>query len=313
MSLFDDLENEMEHVPLDPETAERILAGTMAPEDAPPTYADVVRLLENASSETALVELPGETEIVAAIAAAVRASSANQPLEDRRKFRMTSTFTRPKLAAAFLAATLAATSGLALAGSLPGAAQGVASTVLAALGVEVPGPDENAGDNPNVRPASPPAASDGSAVCAAASGGICTEAQTSPQTLAEAARSTKGMAICIPASSGACEARNGGGGGDEAGPPVPAQNAGGTGTADTASGGASSDGTSTANSASGGASSAGSGNADSAPAGGGGSGIADDASGGASSSGTGTAGSASDGASDGVSNVPPVPEAPPGP
>ena len=312
MSLLDDLENEMEHVPLDADTADRILAGATAPEDAPPTYAGVVRLLENVP-ETGVAELPREAAMVSAIAAAVRAS-ANPPVLDRRKSRMTSTLVRPKLAAAFLAASLAATTSLAFAGSLPGAAQDVASAVLATLGVQVPGPNSNAGDHPNVVPA----ASEGSVVCAAQTGGICTQAQTSPEALAAEARATRGTGICVRASDGACEARSGNGngnGGNGGGTNAPATpNAGGTATADTASGGASSGGTATANTASGGASAAGSGNADSAPASGGsttssgGSATADSASSGASSEGTSTAGAASGGASSGVSTVPPVDE-----
>ena len=342
MTLFDDLENEMEHVPLDTDTADRILAGALAPEDAPPTYAAVVRLLESRAAED-LAELPRQDEMVAMVAAAVRASSTNAPVLERRNSRMTPTLARPKLAAAFVVVSLAATTSLAFAGSLPSAAQDAAFAALATLGIEVPDATGKAADHGSGRAV--PEQRDGSTVCAAETGGICVEAQTSPQTLAEAARETHGLAICTRASDGACETRagnggdgngaNGNGGSDNGATNarVDTPSSGGTAVANAASGGASSSGGgATADTVSGGASSAGSANAGSANAGsgspggasgggsgasGGGGGAADTASGGASSSGTSVAEgassggsdnaeSASGGASEAPANVPPV-------
>ena len=293
MTLFDDLDNEMARVPLDPQTADRLLAGAIAPEDAPPGFAELTRLLD-AAREPNAGELAVDAGIVAAIAAEIRASSLNQPSIPRRKRLMKSTSFRPKAALAFVALAFAATTSIAVAG-LPAAASDAARDVLAELGIVV-GPDEERG-----RPATG-AAEEGQASCAEETGGICTEAQMSPETLAMKARTTRGMAICSQATAdedAACTRRGREDG--DAGAPVTTPNAGGTATADEASGGASSAGTATADEASGDASSAGSANSGSAPSGGGSAETGDAASGGASSAGTDTADSADDAASVGTS------------
>ena len=51
MNLWSDFDCEMHPVPLDLDTADRLLAGTVAPEDAPPGYSNVARLLESAAAE----------------------------------------------------------------------------------------------------------------------------------------------------------------------------------------------------------------------------------------------------------------------
>jgi len=45
MGPWRDLESEMQRLPLDTDTADRLLAGSVAPEDAPPGYARVATLL----------------------------------------------------------------------------------------------------------------------------------------------------------------------------------------------------------------------------------------------------------------------------
>ena len=58
---------------------------------------------------------------------------------------------RTKIAVLVVGCTLIATTGLAYAGALPGAAQSVASSMLAKLGVMVPGPNAHAGTHPDSR------------------------------------------------------------------------------------------------------------------------------------------------------------------
>lgn len=304
MTLWSDMEGEMEPLPLDPGTAERLLSGAVAPEDAPPGYGSVVRLLDAASAESSPEELAREGETVEAIAAAVR-PSAPSVSTPRRKL-MPFALRRPRFALAGLAAALAATGGMASAGSLPGAAQDVASDMLAKLGISVPGPNENAGDKPDVRgksdaPSTVPDVGKGSeiselatttelsgvekgaAISNAASGGESHAGENGTGSeaslgkgneISELATSTdqtgadKGAAISGAASgaqSQAGEHGSHGNGGGGANPPVATPNSGGTGTANTASGGASAQGTSNANQASGGASAAGSGNATTPP------------------------------------------------
>ena len=249
MNLWSDFDCEMHPVPLDLDTADRLLAGTVAPEDAPPGYANVARLLESAAAEPTADELSRETEVVAMVAAAVRPSPSIRPLSPRRFF-LPFALSRPRIAAAFVAISLASTAGLASAGSLPGAAQDIASSMLAKVGISVPGPNERPGTHPNVRGSSSDASSD-----TVTRSDIAEVATTTDRTGID-----KGAEISSAASDGKSQAgQHGSASGGSA--PVDTPNSGGTGTADTASGGKSSQGTSTADAASGGASSAGSGNA----------------------------------------------------
>jgi hypothetical protein len=268
MNLWSDFDCEMHPVPLDLDTADRLLAGIVAPEDAPPGYANVARLLESAAAEPTADELSRETELVAMISAAVRSSSSIHSVSPRT-FSMPFALSRPRIAAAFVAVSLACTAGLASAGSLPGAAQDIASSMLAKVGISVPGPDEHAGTHPSVRGSSSDASSD------ASTGSEIGELATTT----DLTGIDKGAAISSAASDGKSQAgQHGSTSGGSA--PVDTPNSGGTGTADTASGGKSSHGTSTADAASGGASGAGSGNAS------GGEETAEGASGGHSSAGS---------------------------
>ena len=248
MSLWSDMDYEMHPVPLDLDTADRLVAGAVAPEDAPPGYAMVARLLDAASVEPTPDELADEAGLVAMVAAAVHLSSSTHSLSSRRSFTPFA-LSRPRLTAAFVAAALACTAGLASAGSLPGAAQDVGSAMLAKVGIAVSSPNENADTHPTVRGTSRDTAAD-----AASRSDIAELATTTELTGAE-----KGAAISSAASNGKSKAGQQGSAGRSAHVQTP--NTGGTGTADTASGGKSSRGTSTADTASGGHSRAGSGNA----------------------------------------------------
>jgi hypothetical protein len=316
MTVWGDMDYEMQPLPLDDETADRLLAGRVAPEDAPPGYGPVVRLLDAVSAEVAAEELELEGEGVVAFVRAVRSSEPAISVSPRR-FTMPLTLSRARLVAAALMAALVTSAGLASAGSLPGAAQDVASEMLGKLGVSVPGANDHAGTHPDGRgssrtaPAAPSAEGKGSeiseltrttdatgvekgaVVSTAASegksqagqhGSAATEADGGSNSAAAAnAASTagkggeiselatttdatgveKGAVISTAASEGKSQAGQNGpaSGAGNGNPPVTTPNGGGTGTADTASGGASSQGTSTADAASGGHSSAGSANA----------------------------------------------------
>ncbi len=252
MTFWSDMDFDMYPVALDLDTADRILGGSVAPEDAPPGYARVASLLEAASATPGVEEFEHEREVVTILAAVVRSSSHKRRPSPRRSF-MPFTLSRPRLAAAFAAATLACTGGLATAGSLPGAAQDVATAMLGKIGVAVPGPNEHSGTHPDVRGTS--------------EGGLPDLVGRSE--IAELATTThlegveKGAAISTAASDGKSHAgQKGSAGSAHAGEPsVPTPNEGGTRTADAASSGKSSHGTSTAGTASGGHSGAGSANA----------------------------------------------------
>jgi hypothetical protein len=265
MSFWSDMDSEMSPVPLDMDTADRLLAGTVAPEDAPPGYAEVARLLEAVSAEPAAQDLANEAELVSRVAAVVRSSSR---IHSPRRSFMPFALSRPRIMAALVAAALACTIGLASASALPGAAQDIASEMLAKVGISVSGPNDNAGTHPNLRGTSTVAPSD------AGKGSDISDLATTT----ELSGVDKGAAISNAASEGKSQAGTHGGG-SGASAPVATPNSGGTGTADTASDGKSTAGTGTANTASGGHSSAGAADA------GTGQGTADDASGGHSSDG----------------------------
>jgi hypothetical protein len=279
MTFWSDMDSEMQLLPLDTDTADRLLAGSVDAEDAPPGYGRVVRLLEAASSEASSEELAREPEAVAAMAAALRSPVHRNVASSRRSF-MPFALSRPRLTAAVVAAAFAASVGMASAGSLPGAAQDVASEMLAKVGITVPGANDSAGTHPDVRGNSTSVPNVPIAPADAGKGAEISElATTTDLTGVE-----KGAAVSTAASGGKSQAgqhgsASGAGSASTTAAPVETPNSGGTGTADTASGGKSSTGTATANAASGGKSAAGSGNAT------GGQETADTASGGRSSTG----------------------------
>jgi hypothetical protein len=238
MSPWRDLESEMQRLPLDTDTADRLLAGSVAPEDAPPGYAGMATLLAAVADSPAADDLSRESETVGLLAAVVR-SSQPKTEEPRRR----SIVPRLRLATAFATVALAATTGLAFAGSLPGAAQDVASTMLAEVGVSVPGPNSNPGDHPNVRGRSSdaPVTSSNSG-----KGGEISDLATSTDLTGV----EKGAAISTLASGGQSQAGEHGQASDAHGASVETPNRGGTGTADAASGEKSSQGTAIANAAS---------------------------------------------------------------
>jgi len=232
------LESEMQRLPLDTDTADRLLAGSVAPEDAPPGYAGVATLLAAVADSPAAGDFSRESETVGLIAAVVR-SSQPKTTEPRRR----SIVPRLRLATAFATVALAATTGLAFAGSLPGAAQDVASTMLAEVGVSVPGSNSNAGDHPNVRGKSSdaPVTSSNSG-----KGGEISDLATSTDLTGV----EKGAAISTLASGGQSQAGEHGQASDAHGASVETPNSGGAGTADAASGAESSQGTAIAKAAS---------------------------------------------------------------
>jgi hypothetical protein len=230
----------MQRLPLDTDTADRLLAGSVAPEDAPPGYAGVATLLAAVADSPTADDLSRESETVTVLGAVVRSSQPKMTKPPRR-----SIVARLRLATAFATVALAGTTGLAFAGSLPGAAQDVASTMLAEVGISVPaGPNSNAGDHPNVRGKSPdaPVTSSNSG-----KGGEISDLATSKDLTGV----EKGAAISTLASGGQSQAGGEHGQASDAhGASVETPNSGGTGTADTASGEESSQGTAIANAAS---------------------------------------------------------------
>jgi hypothetical protein len=121
---------------LDPETTERMLAGALEPDDAPPGYADVVRVLR---ATTAPPERSSPTREAWAIAA------GQQILDEGRTDTATdikrssgSRYLRAKVIGVVTVGTLLGTGGMAMAGALPASLQDAASKVFDTVGITVP-------------------------------------------------------------------------------------------------------------------------------------------------------------------------------
>lgn len=234
-----DLPPEMRRQLLDGDTLERVLAGRVEPDDAPPGYAEVARVLRAAAAGFDPADLGQEAEHVAAARRLVTQRSPASGRFDGRSQGMRSKGYRSKVVGLVVLGTLLGTSGLAAAGVLPDTAQDMLSNVLDRVGISVPTSDHPASSGEQIS-------------------GIAT---TTNSTGVE-----KGAEISSTASGGMSQAGQHGSVADRTDvAPVPTPNAGGTGTADTASGGASDAGTDIADERSDGRSAAGSGNASTAP------------------------------------------------
>ncbi len=200
---------------LDQGTADRLLRG-LHPDDAPPGFAEVAATL------TALADVePADTgaarTMVAAMAADIQAA-ADPSVIDRRsdvdvKGRERN-FLRVKVVTVATAAVLIGSGGLAMAGELPGAAQSVASSMLSKLGVDVPGPNEHAGDHPDTRGDSGTSSGESADSVSKANDQTSNDASGSGKgseisqiaTTTTATGVLKGAEICTVASAGQCKA-----------------------------------------------------------------------------------------------------------
>lgn len=133
MSPSSDLESGMKPLPLDPNTTDRLLRGVVKPDDAPPGYAEVARLVHAVMAEPSPRELAGKYEAVAAMATAL----GSRPAARHAMRSRASTLLKAKVAALLVGVTLLSGTNLALAGALPAPAQDAASAILAKVGVSV--------------------------------------------------------------------------------------------------------------------------------------------------------------------------------
>jgi hypothetical protein len=237
MTARNDLPDEMRELQLDPGTIDRLLAGDVEPDDAPPGYSKVARVLQAATARHG-DELAHEASHVAIAMELVR-QPASTP-SDRRSRKM-SRIHRLKVGGLVVVGALVGSTGLAAAGVLPDAAQDAVSNVFDRVGITIPA----SGDHP---------ATSGEEISQLAT----TTDSTGVDKGAEISSAASG-GMSRAGQHGSVAAANGAEHPDAA--PVPTPNEGGTGTADVASDGTSEAGTSTADEESAGHSSSGSGNA----------------------------------------------------
>ena len=234
MSRWDDLPCEMPIGTIDEDTTDRLLAGRIDPDDAPPGYAGVARILQAAGSLPRSEHLSREAELVVAAreVMGLRSPPGGGAGGSRTRHRRV-------VVGLVVTGALAGIPGLAAANALPDPAQHAVSRVLDKVGISVPGNE----DHP------------------ASTGQEISNIATTTSSIGVA----KGAEISTAASGGKSQAgqhgHQGHGRGRSDTPSV-----GGTGRADAASNGKSTHGTAKANAKSGGRSSAGSGNAAKVPA-----------------------------------------------
>lgn len=146
MTPADDSIGAMGDVMLDEATVDLLLDGRLAPEDAPPGYADVAGLVRALSLPPTAAELA--LQVVAVEAALTELALRPAPRGSKapmaasgRKWSTRSRFLKTKVASVVLVGTLAGTTGLAMAGVLPAPLQDAASSVLGTVGISVPTSD----------------------------------------------------------------------------------------------------------------------------------------------------------------------------
>jgi hypothetical protein len=131
--------------PLDSATAERLAAGRLDPDDAPPGYRRVASLLQTAGTAPS-GSVSADGTAAGALAAAIRSELAANPPRTSRRPRMLSKLTVGKaLVAALSAATLSAGAAGAATGHLPDAVQDKVANAVEHVGVNLPHSDHAAG------------------------------------------------------------------------------------------------------------------------------------------------------------------------
>jgi hypothetical protein len=124
----------------DPGTAERLAAGRLDPDDAPPGYRRVASLLATAGM-TPDSRGRAESTDIAAMAAAISEVHATTPDSPRRKTRMLPHIALAKALVVLTAFTLPATAAAAT-GHLPSSLQDKVANAVEHAGVNIPGGDD---------------------------------------------------------------------------------------------------------------------------------------------------------------------------
>lgn len=140
-----------DHPALDAATADAILDGRIAADDAPPGYGEVVAILRAADAPVRPDEIDGAPETIRRIFEEARRSPSPVPgpvAGDARRGGRWSL--RAAVVAVVAIFTLGGGVAMAATGNLPGPLQSAASSVLGAVGVSVPdGPGDDADDPPD--------------------------------------------------------------------------------------------------------------------------------------------------------------------
>jgi hypothetical protein len=143
---------------LDTRTADRLLSGAVSPDDTPPGYVQVARLLEAAGRQAGDAGDTGDTgpERQAATVAAMQAAVLGHPVAVSsargRRTQMPSKRTAIRAAGVAAAVVLGAGTAAAATDSLPSSAQNAAAHVFSAVGIHVATDTNGNGPNPHALP-----------------------------------------------------------------------------------------------------------------------------------------------------------------
>jgi len=133
---------------IDARTADRLLAGRMQPDDAPPGLAALAHALRDAASAAPSVR--PDAELLGSMAETIRDGSATgAPTSARRRSFLAKLLTA-KIAAIAGVLTLTATGAAAATGSLPGPAQDQLSSTASHFGIDLPSSDDEGRDGEDV-------------------------------------------------------------------------------------------------------------------------------------------------------------------
>jgi hypothetical protein len=181
----------MSRLSIDDATTVRLLSGRLSPEDAPPGFGGLARMVRAAAGPTTRAELARESIVVSAAVAAVRSAPPNRPIIHRRT-PMLAKLLPAKLTAVAVSTVLGAATAAAAAGTLPNSAQSAASGALSHVGLSVPKPTNGSHPtthgtvNPGALSTSSPVADLGTCTAflshsnAEAAGGASAHADSSP-------------------------------------------------------------------------------------------------------------------------------------
>jgi len=205
--------------PLDEDSASRLLQGLVHPDDAPPGYGSVARLLSSAARlPLAPVDEDASAATVSAMVEAIR-TAAPAPQTSRRK-SMLGKILAGKALAAFAVVGLTATGAAAATGSLPEPAQNVVAGAVSHVGIDIPHNHGKSADHRQDGAHRP----DGESGDDQGQPGDDSANQGQGSTISDLAHNTegpKGPTVCKEASDGKCKAgaEHGKSGDDDSTPP----------------------------------------------------------------------------------------------
>ena len=132
----------------DPDTTDRLLAGRLGADDAPPGYRRVAALLDAAAGGFSEPAGAAEAETVSAMVAAISGAPAS-PTSPRRS-PMLKKLLAAKTIAAVAFVGLSASGAAAATGNLPDAVQGKVARAAKHIGLDLPGVERKTGNCPTV-------------------------------------------------------------------------------------------------------------------------------------------------------------------